>query len=78
MIKVLIADDQELIRESLKIVLGANEDMVVTSKSIHISSNILYTFRNSSSALLQAFLAFCKLFFNSNFIDSFNASSEDI
>ena len=30
MIKVLIADDQELIRESLKIVLGANEDMEVT------------------------------------------------
>ena len=30
MIKVLIADDQELIRESLKIVLGTNEDMEVT------------------------------------------------
>ena len=30
MIKVLIEDDQELIRESLKIVLGANEDMEVT------------------------------------------------
>ena len=30
MIKVLIADDQESIRESLKIVLGANEDMEVT------------------------------------------------
>lgn len=29
MIKVLIADDQELIRESLKIVLGANPDMEV-------------------------------------------------
>lgn len=30
MIKVMIADDQELIRESLKIVLGANPDMEVT------------------------------------------------
>ena len=30
MIKVLIADDQELIRESLKIVLSANEDIEVT------------------------------------------------
>lgn len=30
MIKVLIADDQELIRESLGIVLGANADMEVT------------------------------------------------
>lgn len=29
MIKVIIADDQELIRESLKIVLSANEDMKV-------------------------------------------------
>ena len=29
MIKVLIADDQELIRESLGIVLGANSDMEV-------------------------------------------------
>lgn len=31
MIKIVIADDQELIRESLKIVLNANEDMEVTS-----------------------------------------------
>lgn len=30
MIKVFIADDQELIRQSLKIVLGTNEDMEVT------------------------------------------------
>jgi len=30
MIKVMIADDQELIRESLGIVLGANADMEVT------------------------------------------------
>ena len=30
MIKVLIADDQELIRESLKIAHGANEDIEVT------------------------------------------------
>lgn len=30
MIKVLIADDQELIRQSLKIVLGVKEDMEVT------------------------------------------------
>ena len=30
MIKVLIADDQELIRESLGIVLGANPDMEIT------------------------------------------------
>ena len=30
MIKVMIADDQELIRESLGIVLGQNEDMEVT------------------------------------------------
>ncbi|MFT9056875.1 MAG: response regulator transcription factor [Ethanoligenens sp.] len=30
MIKVLIADDQELIRQSLQIVLGANADMTVT------------------------------------------------
>ncbi|MCR5758353.1 MAG: response regulator transcription factor [Selenomonas sp.] len=31
MIKVIIADDQELIRESLKIVLDQNEDMTVTA-----------------------------------------------
>ena len=31
MISVMIADDQELIRESLKIVLEMNEDMVVTA-----------------------------------------------
>ena len=30
MIKVIIADDQELIRESLKIVLDQNEDIEVT------------------------------------------------
>ena len=30
MIKVVIADDQELIRESLKIVLDQNEDIEVT------------------------------------------------
>lgn len=29
-IKIVIADDQELIRESLKIVLSANPDMEVT------------------------------------------------
>ena len=29
MIKVMIADDQELIRESLKIVLGTHEDIDV-------------------------------------------------
>ena len=29
MIKVIIADDQELIRESLKIVLGTHEDIQV-------------------------------------------------
>ena len=31
MIKVVIADDQELIRESLKIVLGTHEDIQVVS-----------------------------------------------
>ena len=31
MINVMIADDQELIRESLKIVLEMNEDMAVTA-----------------------------------------------
>ena len=31
MIKVMIADDQELIRDSLKIVLEQNEDMQVTA-----------------------------------------------
>lgn len=29
MIKIIIADDQELIRQSLKIVLSANKDMEV-------------------------------------------------
>ena len=29
-IKIMIADDQELIRDSLSIVLGANADMEVT------------------------------------------------
>ena len=33
MIKVIIADDQELIRESLKIVLNMNPDMEVTGMS---------------------------------------------
>ena len=31
MIKVVIADDQELIRESLKIVLGTHEDIQVVN-----------------------------------------------
>ena len=31
MIKVVVADDQELIRESLKIVLGTHEDIQVVS-----------------------------------------------
>lgn len=31
MIKVMIADDQELIRESLKIVLSTHKDIVVTA-----------------------------------------------
>ena len=31
MIKVLIADDQELIRESLKIILGAHDNIEIVS-----------------------------------------------
>ena len=33
-IKIVIADDQELIRDSLKIVLSANQDMEVDRKSV--------------------------------------------
>lgn len=33
MIKVMIADDQELIRESLKIILSANNDIEIVSSA---------------------------------------------
>ena len=41
MIKVLIADDQELIRESLKIILGAHDniEIVGNQKDEQIKSN---------------------------------------
>ena len=34
MVKVVIADDQELIRESLKIVLGTHEDIQVVATAM--------------------------------------------
>ena len=51
MIKVLIADDQELIRESLKIVLGANEDMEVTGIAAN-GEDVLYQIKKEKPDVL--------------------------
>ena len=56
MIKVLIADDQELIRESLKIVLGTHEDIQV----VDVASDEASIVKGLQKVLSPNFRAFCK------------------
>ena len=56
MIKVLIVDDQELFRESLKVVLGVSENIRVTDAVPGVSQALLSAERERPDALERTIL----------------------
>ena len=59
MIKVLIADDQELIRQSLQIVLNSRPDIMVTDVASN-GQEVIRSVRKNKRVRLQCFEIWCQ------------------